>query len=325
MESEVIEHIAKDRFWPLPWPDRIDGAPRRTGVEIEFAGLSMRDAAEIVHSLWGGDISSSADDLKVAGTCVGDVIVERDTALTAEGIEGLLRSALGDLVPIEVVTPPLHPDTLPETDRLVLMLRQAGARGTRDSIAFGFGVHLNPEVVDTTADAILPTVRAYGLLEDWLRSADPIDPSRRLLPFVGPWPRGFVDLLASEAAEWALDDLTRSYLAQTPTRNRGLDLLPLLEYLAPESVRKALPEGQAKGGRPTWHYRLPGARIDEPDWTIAYEWNRWCIVERVAARAGLLDELSRGWQEHRAALTTLRGDWARHVEELLQGAEIWTG
>jgi hypothetical protein len=203
------------------------------------------------------------------------------------------------------------------------MLRTEGARGTRDGIAFGFGVHLNPEVADTTAEAILPTVRAYGLLEDWLRASDPIDPARRLLPFIDPWPRPFVDRLAAEAANWSLEALIETYLALSPTRNRGLDLLPLLEHLHPETVRSNLPEGQAKGDRPTWHYRLPEARVDEPDWTIAYEWNRWCIVERVAARTSLLENLARAWREHRDAITTLRGDWARQVESLLHDEEIW--
>jgi hypothetical protein len=97
----------------------------------------------------------------------------------------------------------------------------------------------------------------------------------------------------------------------------------LLEHLDPVRVRRALPDGQAKGGRPTWHYRLPEARVDEPDWTIAYEANRWCIVERVAACTDLLEALARAWQDHRASLTTLPSDWAVRVESMLRDAEIW--
>jgi hypothetical protein len=212
---------------------------------------------------------------------------------------------------------------MPQTDRLVRTLRAVGARGTRDGIAFGFGVHLNPEVAAETADAIMPTVRAFALIEDWLRASDPVDPARRLLPFVDAWPRRLVDLLAAEGGGWSLGDLSDAYVMLSPTRNRALDLLPLLEHVDPERVRRALPEGQARGGRPTWHYRLPEARVDEPDWSIAYEWNRWCIVERVAARPDLLETLARGWQDHRAALTTLRGDWALRVEAMLWDAEIW--
>ncbi len=323
MDSAIRHKIATDRFWPLPQPDRVDGSARRTGIEIEFAGLTVRQAAEVVIDLYGGRIVGEGDDLFRVATDLGEMTIELDTALTADGPAGFLRDVLGDLVPVEIVTPPLAPDDLPQADRLVRTLRAVGARGTRDGIAFGFGVHLNPEVADETADAILPTVRAFGLIEDWLRASDPIDPARRLLPFVDAWPRRLVDLLAIGAEGWGLGELIDTYLRLSPTRNRGLDLLPMLEHFDPVRVRRALPEGQAKGGRPTWHYRLPEARVDEPDWTIAYEWNRWCLVERVAARPELLEALARGWREHRAALTTLRGDWAPRVEAMLLETEIW--
>ena len=274
--------------------------------------------------LWGGRLAASGPrDFAVTGGRLGDVKVELDTALGSTGAEGLLVEALGELVPVEIVTPPLAPADLPEADRLVKALRAAGARGTRDGIAFGFGVHLHPEVAEETAAFILPVVRAFALMEDWLRADDPIDPARRLLPFVAPWPRRLVDALAAEGAGWDLAALAEAYLALSPSRNRALDLLPLLEHLTPGRVRAALPQGQTKGGRPTFHYRLPEARVDEADWSIAYEWNRWVLVERVAARPDLLADLAAGWAAHRAALPTLRGDWAREVEDRLFEARIW--
>jgi len=295
-------------------------------VEIEFAGLTERSAAELVQRLWGGHLAASAPRaFAVTGGRLGDVTVELDTALSTTGAAGLLLEALGDLVPVEVVTPPLAPADLPEADRLVAALRAAGARGTRDGLAFGFGVHLNPEVAAESAAFILPVVRAFALLEDWLRAADPIDPARRLLPFVDPWPRPLVDALAAEGAGWDLAALTDSYLALSPSRNRALDLLPLLEHLDPGRVRAALPEGQAKGGRPTFHFRLPEARIDEADWSVAYEWNRWVLIERVAARPELLAALAEAWGAHRAALTTMWGDWPPVVEGLLAEARICGG
>lgn len=320
----VIEHVPRDAFWPLPRPRRADGQPRRTGIEIEFAGLDEAAAAALVQRLWGGDVQANgAQTRKLAGGRFGTVTVERDTALSDRGAEGLVLDALGDLVPVEIVTAPLAPEDLPQADRLVAALRAAGARGTRASPAFGFGLHLNPEVAEEDAAFIVPVVRAFGLLEDWLRASAPPDLTRRLMPFVDPWPRALVDRLAGAADSWGLSDLTVAYLDHAPSRNHGLDLLPLLEWLDPDGVRSALPEGQAKGGRPTFHYRLPEARVDEADWTIAREWNRWVIVERVAARPALLAALAEGWQAHRAALTSLRGDWAREVEQLLAGARIW--
>jgi hypothetical protein len=202
-------------------------------------------------------------------------------------------------------------------------LRAAGARGTRDALAFGFGVHLNVEVAAEEARFILPVVRAFALIEDWLRAADPIDIARRILPFVAPWPRTLIDRLSAEGAGWGIDELVRDYLQLSPTRNRSLDLLPLLEHLRPGSVSSRLGSGKANSPRPTFHYRLPEARIDEADWSLAYEWNRWCLVERVAARPDLLADLAEAWAEHRGAYTTVRGAWAREVEARLFDARIW--
>ena len=322
--GNVIDRIPLDVFWPLPCPLRHDGQPRRTGVEIEFAGLDEGGAAALVRRLWGGEgWHVGPRSLEVTGSRLGDVTVELDTALSDKGAQGLVLAALGDLVPVEIVTPPLAPGDLPQAERLVAALRAEGARGTRAATGYGFGLHLNPEVAAETAGHIVPVVRAFGLLDDWLRSFDPPDWTRLLLPFIKPWPRALVDRLAGEAAGWSLAELTAAYLAHSPSRNRALDLLPLLEHLDPERVRAALPEGQARGGRPTYHYRLPEARVDEAAWSVAYEWNRWVVVERVAARPALLDALAEGWLAHRAALTTLRGDWAPVVEALLSEGRIW--
>ncbi|WP_114964651.1 amidoligase family protein [Alkalilacustris brevis] len=322
----VTERLSRSEFWPPPRPRRADGRPRRTGIEIEFAGLSVPEAAGVVQRLWGGEARADGPQrMELRGTSIGEVEVLLDTALARHGGTPLADAALElsrAVVPVEVVLPPLALSDLPESERLVRALRAAGAEGTREALAYGFGVHLNPELPDEEAATILPVIRAYALLEDWLRSADPIDPARSVLPFVDPYPRGFVDLLASEAQEWSINELAGAYLEHTPSRNRGLDALPLLEHLRPDMVRAALGAG-AKGGRPTWHYRLPEARINEPGWSLAYEWNRWCIVERVAARPVLLAKLADAWQAHRASLVRLRSDWAVQVEAMLREARIW--
>ena len=322
--DSVTGRVARYAFWSLPRPRRADGALRATGIEIEFAGLSVAEAGALVAREWGGCVRPLGErELKVAATRFGEIRVELDIALGDATAEKLVAGTLGELVPVEIVTPPLRPDDLPQAEALVAALRQAGARGTRDALAFGFGVHLNPEVAAEDAGFILPVVRAFALLEDWLRAADPIDLARRILPFVAPWPRALVDRLAAEGGCWDIDDLAAAWLELTPTRNRSLDLLPLLEHLRGERVRAALGAGKTKGGRPTFHYRLPEARIDEAGWTLAYEWNRWCLVERVAARHDLLADLAEAWLAHRAAYTTVRGDWARAVEARLFEARIW--
>jgi hypothetical protein len=44
--------------------------------------------------------------------------------------------------------------------------------------------------------------------------------------------------------------------------------------------------------RPTFHYRLPDCRIDEPGWRPSVDWNRWVAVERLAEDPERLGELA---------------------------------
>jgi hypothetical protein len=326
--SDLLTRIPQDRLWPLPDPFREDGKERRVGVEIEFAGLPEQETADIIQSVWGGTIDiDTPHDITVRNTELGDVKVELDVHLRDKAgsyIADKLLNWSRAVVPVEIVTGPLTRAQLERIDPLIKALVAAGAEGTQGGMFYGFGLHLNPEVAREDISGVLPVVRAYGLLEDWLRASDPIDPSRRLLPFVDPWPRSLLDLLAKEGADWRLDDLLRVYAELTPTRNRGLDLLPLLEHLRPEALHAAMPENTLKGGRPTFHYRLPEARLGAQGWSVAYEWNRWVLIERVAADAVLLDRLAAMWIAHRAALTSLRRDWAQNVDAVLSDAAIWT-
>lgn len=326
--NDITALVPRDRYLPLCPETTAKGTPRRTGVEIEFGGLTEAVAARLVADHLGGRPREvTAHEYLVEGTEWGDVEVCLDTALRDQA-----GTALADLglklgravVPVEIVTPPLLPGQVPALDGLRAAIRAAGGQGSRDNVLLGFGLHLNPEIADATAAAIVPVVCAFALIEDWLRKADPIDPSRRLLPFVDPYPRGFVDRLA--AADWTLAQFTDAYLDETPSRNRGLDMLPCLRHLDEARVTRALGgEARAVAARPTFHYRLPDCRIDEAGWRIAYEWNRWVMVERLAARREALEQLSADWLDYRAALTSTRGDWLAHLEETIGTLALWEG
>ena len=274
--------------------------------------------------LGGRSQTVGANAVRIAGSRLGDLRVELDTAFR-EKKPSPLRAALLQLsrpvVPVEIVTDPVPFGLLPELERLREALRQAGAAGSRKGMLLGFGLHLNPEVPDLTAAAILPVLRAYALLEDWLRHRDPIDISRRLLPFVEPYPLAFVDLLAAEGGSWTLPRAIDRYLEATPSRNRGLDLLPLFRAIDAPRVVAALGDAAASvHARPAYHFRLPDCRIDEPGWRIAREWNRWWLVETVAADPVLLDRLARDWLRYRRRISGGAGGWRRHVDELLSEA-----
>jgi hypothetical protein len=319
---DVSISVPRDRFLPLPLPaDRAAAEARRTGVEIEFGGLREAEAAELARVLLGGRVERpGANEARLLGSRIGTLEVVLDTAYRDPG-ESALKSAVLEqaraVVPVEIVTEPLDRSALGLLERLLSMLAEAGATGTGDGALLGFGVHLNTEVPGEAREDIEPVLLAYALMEDWLREADPIDASRRLLPFVEPYPRPFVDALVEGLGGEGLAGLIDGYLAHNATRNRGLDLLPLFRHLDEARIVAALGDAGAVKPRPTWHYRLPDCRLGDPAWSLAYEWNRWVLVERLAANVELLDRLRALWREHRGALTTVRRDWREVVAEAI--------
>lgn len=306
-------------FAPLPL-----GTGRKTGVEIEFGGLTEARATDIARDILGGTICRTGDHaLTLSGSALGDLKIYLDTAFRDAASGTLARAGIDlarALIPVEIVTPPLTRAQLPELDQLRAALRDAGATGTSDGLLLGFGLHLNPEIPGDRAADLAPTITAYALLEDRLRYDGAMDLTRRVLPFSDPWPRALVDALAARD-DWSRDALFDCYLTHIRSRNHGLDLLPILSHLDPDRVRTALGP-DATSARPAWHYRLPDCRIDEPGWTIAGEWARWRLVEQVAADPALLGQLREDWRAYRAALTTTRPDWRRILADRLDRAGL---
>ncbi|MEO1695005.1 MAG: amidoligase family protein, partial [Pseudomonadota bacterium] len=117
------------------------------------------------------------------------------------------------------------------------------------------------------------------------------------------------------------DALIDDYLRLSPTRNTELDLLPLLAHLDADRVRRALPDEKVRA-RPTFHYRLPNAEIGNPNWSALREWNRWVLVEQIAADDAFLTETLDAYRRARGG--ALSGPWqaafADRVIAWLQGA-----
>ncbi len=284
-----------------------DGAPRRVGVEIEYAGVSAHAAADMVQRLFGGAVRvEDAHRFHVEGAEFGDFVCELDVQYAhrpdgePEDEETVIawfrrafRAVLGDLsstiMPCEIVCPPVEHTALDRLDALVEALNGAGALGTRTNPLYAFGVQLNPEIASADAAYIAATLKAFLLAEDWLRAAMRIDITRRLTGFADSFPPDYVARVVDPAYWPDRSALIDDYLAFNPTRNRSLDLLPLFAWLDPERVRRVVDDRRVKP-RPTFHYRLPDANIGEPGWSIILEWRRWLIVERLAeAREALAD------------------------------------
>jgi hypothetical protein len=317
----VPRRSAVARFLPLHSPRDAAGATRRVGVEAEFTGIGARAAARALQAgLGGAAVEQDPHAFLVRGSSLGDLAVELDVRYAhpqAHGPELPLRlgpraaawlgSALEGVVPRELITRPLAVDALAGVDRAVDILRRAGAKG-RGATWFGsLGLHFNVDPARLDALGLVAVLRAFLLLEPWLRRA--IAPGRDSRPAAflpGQYPQAYVRRVAAPGYRPDLPAFVADYLDANPSRDRALDLLPVLLHLDRAQVRARLPHEKI-GGRPVLHYRLPRAHVGEPGWGIAPDWNRWVAVERLAADPDWLDALGREY----LGFTGTEEGWAR--------------
>ncbi|MCR9085774.1 MAG: amidoligase family protein [Rhodobacteraceae bacterium] len=272
------------------------GSERKIGVEVEFAGLSEDTTAEQIARCLGGVVEhQGAHRFNIGTAGHGDWVVELDTAWAREIESGgdLAATVARTVVPIEIVTAPIGEDDLHLLDDLLKCLARLGARGSRESMVGAYGIHFNP-AEPAPETRLVPVMRAYAAVEAWLRHVSDLDLMRRILPFIDPWPAPLVrDLLDPRARELTMADGMELYLSHVRSRNYGLDLLPLFRHLDRVRVDRRLGDEHGIGARPTYHFRLPECRLDEPGWSLMTEWSKWLLVESVAAVPALLDHVTR--------------------------------
>lgn len=282
-----------------------EGRIRTVGVELEYAGLTAEASARVLaEALGGAVIQEDPQAFVLRGTEIGDISIELDSrylhpdknALLGVGtkLASWIATAARYLVPCELVTAPIPIDQLYKVDRATEVLRRAGAKGTQDGALYAFGLHFNPEAPRLDAETIVSILKAFVLLDAWLRRQVAPDATRDLLGFADPFPNEYVRRLAASDYWPDIPTFIDDYLIANPTRNRDLDVLPLLTYLDEERVRAVLPEEKIRK-RPTFHYRLPDARVSDPGWSIAPDWNRWVAVERLAVDRPRLERLGEAY------------------------------
>ncbi len=313
--------------WPMPPQTQTqDARPRRLGVELEFSGIALDRIVELMQQHLGGEVETvSPYELFLRGSRLGDFGVELDFAwLKRRGREragdvpdeigqigeNVLKLAAEQLVPFEIVSPPIPLAELWHLGELFQILRQAGAQGTSSAPHYAYGLHLNPEMPDLEAATILAYLRAFVCLFDWLRQRSKVNLSRRLTPYIDPFEKPYVKLLLREDYAPDLPQLIDDYLRHNPTRNRALDMLPLFAHLDEARVRSAVDDPRIKP-RPTLHYRLPNCEIDDPNWSLAQPWRDWLQVEALACDSQRLQLVAEHYREHLSGLAGgLFGDWA---------------
>jgi hypothetical protein len=327
-----------------PLLETATGQPRRLGLEFEFSGLPLTRIGELVHKRLGGRIELISDyETKVCDTPWGDFGIELDfawlkamggeeapdTSDFAGGLEQLSEELLATIarqvVPFEIVTPPIPFRDLGIIDSLTADLRRAGAKGTRHSPIYAFGLHLNPELPDLEAETLTRYLKAYIYLYEWLRERSRLDLARRMSPYIEPYPSAYARLVGAPEYWPDRDQLIDDYLEHNPTRNRALDMLPAFFEVDESRVRAVVKDSRVKG-RPALHYRLPNCQIDEPDWSWRDIWRDWLQVEHLAHDRARLDEIGAAFTEfHASMVDRLVGDWVRKSRQWLLDEDALAG
>jgi len=316
--------------FPMPPAMHTDkGAIRHVGVELEMSDIDIDTLSRLVAGHVGGAVEKRSRYVHaVTGDPAGDWQVELDFAYLknktqapaddlAELAEHIVRFGAEQIVPLEIVSPPLPIDRLPEVDGLIDVLRKAGASGTGGGLSYAFGLHLNPELPATDAGTITRHLQAFLCLHDWLRKRAEVDLTRRLTSYIAAYPADYVRLVTDPAYAPETPGLIDDYLAFNPTRNRALDMLPLFAHLDEKRVRAKVSDKRVKG-RPTFHYRLPNCEIDRPGWGIHKAWADWVMLERVAAEPDKLAALCSLYHRHLdEPFSVFNNGWTERVDRWL--------
>jgi len=313
------------------------GEERSVGVEFEFAGVEIPEAAEILKNRFGGVIKAiSTYEYSLIGSELGDFKVELDARLFLDKtyekllkkvgidlsnlkkkkeLEDILTDIASTVVPFEIVTPPVPFSRLPDLDLLVEDMREKKAEGTGTSFFHAFGLHLNPEVSDLKTETLLNTLRAFVLLQEWIRLDSEIDLSRRITPFIDDYSTAYKNLIITTSYDPDIEKFIDDYLRFNPSRNRPLDMLPVFEFIDNDRVKKVIDDGLTSA-RPAFHYRLPNCKIDEEDWSLAVEWNRWVLVELLANSKITLNSLCNEYQSmQKKELFGFKKKWIKRIHK----------
>lgn len=300
----------------------------------------MADAAEMIVNLYGGETEQiSGYEFKVNDTDFGTFSLELDASLflnkkyegvlksvgldveklqNKDKLEDTLRDMASTIVPFEIITPPIPFSKLDALNKLVDKLREWKAKGTGSSFFYAFGLHLNPEVPELTADSLLRHLKAYVMLDAWIRQDADIDISRKLTPYINEYEVKYIRHILQEDYQPDLESLIHDYFEFENSRNRPLDMLPVFRFLEEELTEELLEE-KLTSARPTFHYRLPNCSIQDENWSLGEEWNRWWLVERLANDEQALNQYARRFlQMDDKTLFSVKRKWIKLMDRWVQ-------
>ena len=327
-----MSHTGERAFALPPEQYKNNGEPRRVGFELEFSGINLQDTVATFQSALDSQIvSESAAEVELEAEGLGKFNIEIDwqylkRKATEQGEQNdrdwleFLSQAAALVVPIEVVCPPIAVSRLDALESMVEALRRAGAVGTEESLIAAYGVHINTELPDLEASTLSAYLRAYALLQWWLVDRNPVDMARRISPYIDLYSKAYLSEVLSRPQP-TMEQIIDAYLEHNASRNRALDLLPLLAEIDEERVRRVIDDPRVKA-RPTFHYRLPDCHIEDPNWSLRQPWKTWMAVEKLAARPADLDRLGQKFLDlERPLIGVSRDDWVDYIDRWLRDHE----
>ncbi|HKK45567.1 MAG TPA: amidoligase family protein [Balneolaceae bacterium] len=315
------------------------GEPRKVGFELEFAGIEIEKAAQIIQDLYGGSLQKEHRyHYKIVDTKLGDFRVELDAKIlrkmAKQNVFGKLgfdfneesfKKSIGDVVdklamavvPLEVVMPPVPIQQLNELEILRKSLQKNKAEGTHTSLVHAFGMHMNIESPDLKISTLLKYLRSFIIIYPWLLETLDIDISRRISPFIDPFPKKYTHKILESDYNPGKRKFIIDYIKDNPTRNRPVDMMPIFGLLDEDLIKPVL-KGEKNSPRPAFHYRLPNSRINDPAWHFKEEWKAWLAVEQLTMDEEMLRRLSRLYLfREDVTVISFRKEWARTVAILL--------
>ncbi len=320
----------RSRYRLPPVTENENGEIRRVGFELEISGITLPEAVAAVKQALDAETSAeTAADTSLQVESLGEFKVELDWAFlkrkakeqgedpeSQEWLETLSRAA-ALLVPVEVVCPPIPMTELDRLEPMVAALREAGAVGTEESLIAAYGVHINTEIPALDATTLDAYLKSFALLQWWLVDRHDVDPARKLSPYIDLYPEAYLRRVLARK-DTTMDQIFEDYLEHNATRNRALDMLPMLSEIDANRIRAAVDDPRIQA-RPAFHYRLPNCNIEKPDWSLAGVWEPWLMVEKLAQDTALLAELSQAFSEaRRPVLGVKRDDWVEFIDQWLK-------
>jgi hypothetical protein len=310
-----------------PWSQNLYDKPRRVGVEIEMRGPTLEALSQTLADALGAKIQPSGRyehtlidpqgrqwQTEIDSRWIKELGREVIEGELHQSMENAIVQAARQFVPLELVSPPLRFETLPIIETLIIRLRDLGARGSSDGVFNAFGMQLNPEIPSRDPVVIVAFLQAFICLKEWLQKRIGLDIARQITGFAGDYSAAYIQKLLDVDYRPDQNQLIDDYLLENPTRNRALDLLPLLSYLDERRVRSMLDDPLIKP-RPTFHYRLPSSEVHLPRWGLHTVWNDWIEVERLAADAPRRHRCMIAYRDWLARpLDRLIGSWPEEIE-----------